>query len=72
MILVNFPGEGKCVYAPINNSQWKGTISPADFIFPFFIFIVGVSITLSFSKQLKNGRSKKQIRIKTLWRALKN
>lgn len=70
MILVNYPGSWKAIYAPLKHSKWEG-LTPTDFIFPFFIFIVGVSITLSFSNQIKNGKSKKQLTKKTLWRALK-
>ncbi|HZK96022.1 MAG TPA: heparan-alpha-glucosaminide N-acetyltransferase domain-containing protein, partial [Prolixibacteraceae bacterium] len=49
MILVNYPGSYENTYAFLLHSNWNG-IAPADFIFPFFIFIVGVSITLSFTK----------------------
>lgn len=70
MILVNFPGSWDAIYAPLKHSHWEG-LTPADFIFPFFIFIVGVSITLSFTKQTKLGRTKEQIALKTLWRSLK-
>jgi predicted acyltransferase len=48
MILVNFPGSWDAMYWPLEHSEWIGT-TPTDFIFPFFIFIVGISVTLSFS-----------------------
>ncbi|HSO86182.1 MAG TPA: heparan-alpha-glucosaminide N-acetyltransferase domain-containing protein [Draconibacterium sp.] len=70
MILVNFPGTWEAMYAPLEHADWVGT-TPTDFIFPFFIFIVGISITLSFSKQLQKGVSKKQIAVKSIWRAAK-
>ena len=70
MILVNFPGYWKAMYAPLEHAQWEGT-TPTDFIFPFFIFIVGVSIALSYSKQLSQGKEKKQIVKKIWWRTLK-
>ena len=70
MILVNFPGSWKAIYEPLEHAAWEGT-TPTDFIFPFFIFIVGVSVTLSFSKQLSNGRTHREIVKKTLWRTLK-
>lgn len=43
MILVNTPGDGKHVYAPLQHSKWNGC-TPTDLVFPFFLFIVGVSI----------------------------
>jgi predicted acyltransferase len=70
MILVNFPGSWDAMYWPLEHAKWVGT-TPTDFIFPFFIFIVGISITLSFRKQLQKGLSKKQIAIKSVWRAVK-
>jgi len=46
MVIVNNPGDGEYVYAPLRHAQWNGC-TPTDLIFPFFLFIVGVSITLS-------------------------
>ena len=69
MILVNFPGSWSAMYAPLEHASWEGT-TPTDYIFPFFIFIVGVSIVLSFSKQMTLGKTKKQFIIKILWRTV--
>lgn len=70
MILVNFPGSWNAIYEPLEHAPWIGT-TPTDFIFPFFIFIVGVSIALSYTKQIELGKSKKQLLGKTFWRAFK-
>jgi predicted acyltransferase len=43
MILVNNPGDWGHIYAPLEHSAWNGC-TPTDLIFPFFLFIVGVSI----------------------------
>jgi predicted acyltransferase len=48
MILVNNPGDWSHVYPPLLHAQWHGW-TLTDLIFPFFLFIVGVSITLAFS-----------------------
>ncbi|MFC1559451.1 heparan-alpha-glucosaminide N-acetyltransferase domain-containing protein, partial [Gemmatimonadota bacterium] len=56
MILVNNPGSWSFVYAPLRHAEWHGW-TPTDLIFPFFLFIVGVSMTLSFSKQQERGLS---------------
>ena len=50
MIIVNTPGTWAHVYAPFLHAEWNG-ITPTDYVFPGFLFIVGVSIVLSFSKQ---------------------
>jgi predicted acyltransferase len=46
MILVNNPGDWDAVYWPLRHAAWHGW-TPTDLIFPFFLFIVGVSLTLS-------------------------
>jgi predicted acyltransferase len=46
MILVNNPGDWGHVYWPLLHVPWHGW-TPTDLIFPFFLFIVGVSLTLS-------------------------
>ncbi|WP_025764294.1 acyltransferase family protein [Dyadobacter tibetensis] len=53
MILVNFPGSDLYIYAPLQHSQWNG-LSFTDLIAPTFLFIVGVSIALAYSKK-KDG-----------------
>ncbi|MEL6851683.1 MAG: DUF5009 domain-containing protein [Bacteroidota bacterium] len=49
MIVVNDAGDWGHIYTPLHHAEWHG-ITPTDFVFPFFLFIVGVAITLSFSK----------------------
>jgi predicted acyltransferase len=46
MVIVNTPGDWSHVYAPLLHADWHGW-TPTDLIFPFFVFIVGVSIVLS-------------------------
>jgi predicted acyltransferase len=55
MILVNNPGSWSFVYPPLRHAEWHGW-TPTDLIFPFFLFIVGISIALSFSKRIEEGR----------------
>jgi predicted acyltransferase len=43
MVVVNNPGTWRAVYAPLRHADWHGW-TPADVIFPFFLFIVGVAI----------------------------
>lgn len=56
MILVNNPGDWGHIYPPLEHAPWNGW-TPTDLIFPFFLFIVGVSITfaLGSSGQAVNG-----------------
>lgn len=49
MILVNNPGDWGHVYAPLLHAHWNGC-TPTDLVFPFFLFIVGVSIAFAMGK----------------------
>ncbi|WP_445731640.1 acyltransferase family protein [Mariniflexile sp.] len=49
MILVNTPGSWAYVYPPLRHADWHGC-TPTDLVFPFFLFIVGVSAWFSFKK----------------------
>ncbi len=70
MIIVNDPGSWSHVYAPLLHAEWNG-ITPTDYIFPTFLFIVGVSIVLSFSKKKDQGLSKNILLKKIIWRSMK-
>lgn len=49
MILVNNPGSWSGVYAPLQHAPWIG-LTPADLVFPFFMFIMGISTYISLRK----------------------
>lgn len=49
MILVNNPGSWGHIYAPLRHAEWNG-LTPTDLVFPFFMFIMGLSTYLSLSK----------------------
>lgn len=50
MILVNDPGDWGHIYAPLEHSKWNGC-TPTDLIFPFFLFMVGVSIIYAMERK---------------------
>ncbi|TDU40333.1 putative acyltransferase [Gelidibacter sediminis] len=52
MILVNTPGSWSFIYSPLRHAVWHGS-TPTDLVFPFFLFIVGVSLYFSFKKYEK-------------------
>lgn len=58
MIVVNTPGSWKYVYPPLRHATWHGW-TPADLVFPFFLFVVGASLWFSMKKygQEINGGS---------------
>jgi predicted acyltransferase len=46
MLLVNNPGDHDAVYAPLRHSEWNGCTA-ADLVFPFFLFVVGITTAIS-------------------------
>lgn len=69
MIIVNDPGIEEHAYAPLLHARWNG-ITPTDYVFPSFIFMVGVSIALSYSKQMAKGLPRRQMIRKIIRRAV--
>lgn len=57
MILVNNPGTWSAIYPPLKHAQWHGC-TPTDLVFPWFLFMVGVAMTLSFDKRIARGASR--------------
>ncbi len=64
MLVVNNPGSWAHIYAPLRHADWHG-LTPTDLVFPFFLFLVGVSITLSQRLQVNAGVPVRSI----LWRS---
>jgi predicted acyltransferase len=54
MVLVNNPGTWTAVYRPLTHAEWHGW-TPTDLVFPFFLFAVGVSITLALGRRRSAG-----------------
>ncbi len=52
MILVNNPGSWRYVLPPLRHAEWHGC-TPTDLVFPFFLFIMGVAMALSFARRLE-------------------
>src|SRR3984885_11986719 len=69
MILVNNAGDEPHSYWPLKHADWNGW-TPTDLVFPFFLFIVGVAMTFSFSSRLKRGESRQELLRHVLWRGL--
>jgi predicted acyltransferase len=69
MILVNNPGTWSAIYSPLEHAAWHGW-TPTDLIFPFFLFIVGVSITLALSRRVEATGSKRDVYLKIVRRTL--
>src|SRR5690349_24715781 len=54
MLLVNNPGTWSAIYPPLEHAEWNGW-TPTDLIFPFFLFIVGITMHLSLSARRARG-----------------
>jgi predicted acyltransferase len=68
MLLVNDPGTWSAIYPPLQHAPWHGW-TPTDLIFPFFVFIVGITTQLSISARRARGDSEAAIRRQIFRRA---
>ncbi len=69
MLLLNFPGSEEHIFFQLRHTVWNG-LSFTDLIAPFFLFIVGVSISFSYAK-VKPEDDKKEVYKKIVIRSLK-
>ena len=60
MIIVDNPGSDENAYWPIMHAKWNGW-TPADFIFPSFLFLVGISLVYSFDARRRRGETGRQM-----------
>jgi len=68
MILVNNSGDGRHTYWPLEHAAWNGW-TPTDLIFPFFLFIVGMSMVFSFGGRTARGDSRRTLLLHALRRS---
>lgn len=70
MLLVNDPGDWSHVFWPLDHATWNGS-TPTDFIFPMFLFVMGVAIALAIVPRLEQGHASSVLRNAALWRAVR-
>ena len=68
MVLVNNPGDGAHAYGPLQHSDWNGW-TLTDTVFPSFLWIVGVAITISLGKRMAAGAARGHLFAQALRRA---
>src|SRR5262245_41498929 len=69
MLLVNNPGSWSHVYRPLEHVPWDGW-TPTDLVFPFFLFIVGITTTFSLGGLIERGASDRDVFRKVLIRSM--
>lgn len=69
MLLVNNPGDWGNVYAPLLHAKWHGWTF-TDWVFPFFVFISGMAMTISLARRAQAGADKGRLLLTTARRAL--
>ena len=67
MLLVNDPGTWSSIYPPLEHAPWNGW-TPTDLIFPFFLFIAGITTHLSLSSRRARGDDERAIRAQIIRR----
>ncbi len=70
MIMVNFPGSEEFIFAPLQHSKWNG-LTFTDLIAPSFLYIIGVSIVLAYSRKLAENSPKAPLFKKIIIRSIK-
>jgi predicted acyltransferase len=70
MVMVNFPGSEQFVYFTLRHSKWNA-LSFTDNVAPLFLFVIGVSIVLAYSKKMHEPVSKTTLYKKIIFRSLK-
>ncbi len=70
MILVNNPGSWGNIYPPLAHAEWHGC-TPTDLVFPFFLFIVGVSIAYAMGSKKEDPSAHATVLKKALFRSFK-
>jgi predicted acyltransferase len=68
MVLVNNSGDGSHTYGPLQHADWNGW-TLTDTVFPSFLWIVGVAITLSLGKRIESGVARSKLFAQVLRRA---
>jgi predicted acyltransferase len=68
MLLVNDPGTWSAVYPPLLHAPWHGWTF-TDTIFPFFLWITGMALTLSTAKRIDRGADRRDLLLHALRRA---
>jgi predicted acyltransferase len=68
MVLVNNPGDWGHIYAPLEHAAWNGC-TVADLVFPFFLFIVGVSIVYALGTKKQDVTQHNALILKIVRRA---
>jgi predicted acyltransferase len=69
MLLVNDPGTWSSIYPPLEHAAWNGW-TPTDLVFPFFLFIVGITTHLSLTSRRARGDDDAAIRRQIIRRGL--
>jgi len=67
MLLVNDPGTWEAIYPPLEHGKWNGW-TPTDLVFPFFLFIVGITTYLSLGARRARGDTEQAIRAQIIRR----
>lgn len=63
MVLVNNPGDWEHIYTQLGHAKWDGWTF-TDWVFPFFLFICGVSMAFALGRRAKAGAD----RLSLIWK----
>lgn len=69
MILVNNPGDWRAVFRPLVHAAWTG-LTPADLVFPWFVFIMGAAMPFAFARRRAHGHEAYRLSLRIARRAV--
>jgi predicted acyltransferase len=69
MIIVNNPGSWSHVFSPLLHAKWNG-VTLTDLVFPFFIFSMGMSVSVALSNRMEGGANRILLIYKIISRSL--
>ena len=61
MIVVNNPGSWVHMLGSLAHASWGAVPAPADFVFPFFLFLVGVATPLALARRVREGHQRRAL-----------
>ncbi len=68
VMIVNNPGDARSAFSVLKHAHWNG-FTPADLVFPAFLFMIGVGTTIAHVEKEQSGHSHSSLLLAALWRA---
>ena len=68
VMIVNNPGDSRAAFGFLKHAHWNG-FTPADWVFPAFLFMIGVGTTIAHVQKEQAGHSRSSLLFAAVWRS---